>query len=160
MDEPALHEALAPVGFLLGHWVGGGQGHYPTIEPFEWREETRFWHVGRPVLLYMQTTRDAVTGEPRHAESGFLRAGSESGHFEFVVAHNTGFAELAAGPVSGPRLELRTSSLVGSETAKDVTALTRTYEADGPVLRWNLSMEAVGEPMTHHLEGALTKSSP
>lgn len=159
MDEPALHEDLAPVGFLLGDWVGGGRGQYPTIDPFEWREETRFWHVGRPALLYLQRTRDAVTGEPRHAESGFLRPGAEPGGFEFVVAHSTGHAELAEGSATGSRLDLRTTSLVGTPTAKEVGAVNRSYELDGDGLRVRMSMAAVGEPMTDHLEAELTRAS-
>ena len=155
MDGPALHDDLAPVAFLVGDWVGGGRGHYPTIESFEWREETRFWHVGRPALLYLQRTKDAVTGEPRHVESGFLRPGSEPGGFELIVAHSTGHAELAEGLVNGTRLELASTSLVGSGTAKEVSAVKRTFELDGDVLRTNLFMAAVGEPMTHHLEGEL-----
>lgn len=158
MDGPALHEDLVGVAFLIGDWVGGGRGHYPTIEPFEWREETRFWHVGRPAMLYLQRTKDAVTGEPRHVESGFLRPGSEPDHYELIVAHSTGHAELAEGAASGTRLELGSTSLVGSGTAKEVSAVNRTLELEGDVLRTNLYMAAVGLPMTHHLEGELTRA--
>lgn len=160
MDEPELHEDLAGVAFLVGEWVGGGRGDYPTIEPFEWREQTRFWHVGRPVLLYLQRSQDAVTGEPRHVESGFVRPAHDHGRFEMVVAHSTGHSEVAEGPTTGSRLELASTSLVGTPTAKDVTALERSYELDGEVLRVRLAMAAVGRPMTAHLDGALTRESP
>ena len=160
MDEPPLHGDLAPLAFLVGEWIGGGHGHYPTIEPFEWRERTRFWHVGKPVMLYEQRTQDAVTGEPRHLESGFLRPGPEPDQFELIVAHNTGHAESSTGTVTGSRLDVGTMSLVGSATAKEVVEVHRSYERDGEVLRTNLSMAAVGQPMTHHLEGALTRETP
>jgi hypothetical protein len=158
MDDPPLHEDLAEVAFLVGDWVGGGRGEYPTIEPFEWREQTRFWHVGRPALLYLQRTKDAVTGEPRHVESGFVRPGSERGRFELVVAHSTGHAEVAEGAVVGSRLVLSSTSVVGTGTAKDVDAVERTYERDGDVLSVHLAMAAVGEPMTHHLAASLTRA--
>ncbi|MEL7208631.1 MAG: FABP family protein [Actinomycetota bacterium] len=159
MDTPPLHESLEPVAFLVGEWQGGGQGTFPTIEPFEWREETRFWHVGRPVLLYAQRTHDAATGEPRHVEFGFVRPGSADGSFELVVSHSTGHAEVCEGTAVGTRLELRSTSMVGTPTAKTVTAVDRVYELDGEVLRVRLAMEAVGEPMTDHLEGALTRAT-
>lgn len=159
MDGPALHEDLAGVAFLVGDWVGGGRGTFPTIEPFEWREETRFWHVGRPALLYLQRTKDAVTGEPRHVESGFIRPGERTGRYELVVAHSTGHAELAEGAVTGPRLALSSTSLAGTGTAKEVTAVDRTYELDGDVLRVRLAMAVVGEPLTDHLEAELGRAS-
>lgn len=159
MDTPELHESLAPVAFLVGEWQGGGRGTYPTIDPFEWREETRFWHVGRPVLLYAQRTQDAATAEPRHVEFGFVRPGGTEGSFEFVVSHSTGHAEVAEGSADGSRLTVRSTSLVGTPTAKQVSAVSRVYELDGDVLRFRLAMEAVGEPMTDHLDGALTRAS-
>jgi hypothetical protein len=159
MDGSPLHEDLAGVAFLVGDWVGGGRGDYPTIDPFEWREETRFWHMGRPALLYRQRSTDAVTGEPRHAESGFVRPGAESGRYELVVAHATGHAELAEGPATGSRLELSSTSLVGTPTAKEVVAVNRTFELDGDQLRVRLAMAAVGEPMTPHLDAVLRRAS-
>ena len=159
MTDPALHEDLTAIAFLIGDWVGGGRGEYPTIEPFEWREQTRFWHVGRPALVYLQRTKDAATGEPRHVESGFLRPGTQAGDFELIVAHSTGHAELAEGSVTGSRLELASTSVVGSGTAKEVSAVSRTFELDGGVLRTSLSMAAVGLQMTHHLEAELRRSS-
>ena len=155
MDQPPLHEALEHVAFLLGTWVGQGEGSYPTIEPFAWRDTTRFWHVGKPALLYEQRTKDASTGEPKHAESGFLRAGAALGAFELIVAHNTGHAELATGAAGENRLELTSTLVQGTDTAKDVRSLHRVFDLEGEVLTVTLAMAAVGEPMTHHLRSEL-----
>ncbi|MDQ4125856.1 MAG: heme-binding beta-barrel domain-containing protein [Actinomycetota bacterium] len=48
MDARPLHDALRPLAFLLGTWRGAGAGKYPGIDDFEYGEETRFWHYGRP----------------------------------------------------------------------------------------------------------------
>ena len=37
-----LNPALKPVAFLLGTWRGEGEGQYPSIKPFRYREEIRF----------------------------------------------------------------------------------------------------------------------
>jgi hypothetical protein len=66
---------------------------------------------------------------------------------------------LAEGSVTGSRLDLRTTSLVGTPTAKEVGAVNRSYELDGDGLRVRMSMAAVGEPMTDHLEAELTRAS-
>lgn len=42
---PKLHGDLQPLAFLLGTWRGEGKGEYPTIVPFAYGEEVRFWHV-------------------------------------------------------------------------------------------------------------------
>ena len=42
---PKLHGDLQPLAFLLGRWCGEGKGGYPTIAPFAYGEEVRFWHV-------------------------------------------------------------------------------------------------------------------
>lgn len=155
MSHPPLHPSLEPLSWLLGDWSGEGRGEYPTIEPFAWKDQTRFWHVGKPGILYEQRTKDAATGEPRHAESGFLRPGAEPDSVELIVAHNTGHAEMAAGSLTGTRLEFESTVLEGTPTAKDVGALHRVFELDGDVLRVSLAMAAVGQPMTHHLASEL-----
>src|SRR6185436_1773795 len=73
-DEIALLEVLEPVRAFLGTWRGEGAGSFPTIEPFRYREEVQFWHVGNPFLGYQQRTRKAASGVPMHSESGFSRA--------------------------------------------------------------------------------------
>ena len=145
-----------PLAALAGTWQGRGEGQYPTIDPFAYLEELVVAPVpGRPLAHWRSTTRDAETGEPRHAESGFLRA-TPSG-VELVVAHGFGVVEAAAGSFDGRRLALRTSGLLGTASAKRVDEVERRYELDGDVLRYTIAMAAVGVELTHHLRAELRR---
>jgi hypothetical protein len=148
-------EALAP---LLGTWAGRGEGKYPTIEPFEYLEEVVFSHVGKPFLAYAQKTRAVADGKPLHAETGYLRA-PRPGHIELVVAHPSGITEIDAGTysVTGDVIEVELSSTaIGlAPTAKEVTALGRSFRVDGDDLSYTLRMGAVGQPLQDHLAAVL-----
>ncbi len=151
-------ELLAP---LLGTWSGTGAGSYPTIEPFRYREEIVFGHVGKPFLAYRQATIRLDTGLPAHAEAGYLR-GVGDGRLELVLAHPTGVAELSEGEVTveAGRLELRLRSVSVARTAsaKEVTRVDRTITVDGDVLRYELAMAAVGQAHQHHLAAELQRA--
>lgn len=153
-----IPEALVPVSFLLGTWKGEGKGEYPTIKPFAYREEVRFWHVGKPFLAYMQKTQAADDGRPLHAEMGYLRAPAPD-RLEFVIAQAIGFAEIEIGTVRDQRVELKSESFVRAPTAKQVTAVTRTIWVADDVLRYELAMAMANVPMSHHLSAMLRRVS-
>ncbi len=162
MDAP-LHPDVAALACLLGTWVGEGEGDYPTIEPFRYREEVVFGHVGKPFLAYRQATVRLDTGIPAHAEAGYLR-GVGGGRLELVLAHPSGIAEVAEGEaVAGPgdasvTLHLRSTDVVTTATAKEVRRVERRIVVAGDTLRYELDMEAVGEPHQHHLSAELTRT--
>lgn len=154
-----IHPDLAPIAFLLGTWRGTGAGSYPTIEDFAYVEEIAFGHVGKPFLAYAQKTRHVVTELPLHAESGYWRPVGDNG-LEVVLAHPTGLLELLVGSHDRGVLDLRSSSVVGTPTAKSVTEVHRRIEVSGDDLRYELSMAAVGQPLTHHLSAELHRVVP
>ncbi len=164
MSAPELHPDLTLLGPLLGTWAGPGSGSYPTIEPFAYNEEITFGHVGKPFLAYGQKTRDATSGLPLHAEAGYWRPAGP-GRLEVVLSHPSGLLELqlgtieASGDGGGAVIELRSSAVVGTPTAKSVTEVHRRFELsdDGQVISYNVSMAAMGQPLTHHLHAELRK---
>jgi len=154
---PPLHPELEPLAGLLGTWRGEGAGEYPTISPFRYGEEVRFWHVGKPFLAYAQRTWSLEDDRPLHSETGYWRA-KPGGTVEVVLAHPTGIVEVQEGRQHGGRIDLRSTTTAMTATAKQVTALQRTFDLDGDRLTYALAMAAVGQPLQHHLAAELHRT--
>lgn len=160
---PDLHPSIAMLAPLVGTWSGPGAGEYPTIDSFQYVEEVTFGHVGKPFLAYSQRTRAADDGRPLHAEVGYLRVPS-AGRTELVLAHPTGIAEIEEGTISADDdtlvLELTATSIGLTASAKEVTALSRSFRLVGDELSYTVRMGAVGLPVQHHLSATLRRARP
>ncbi len=157
--DPAVH---GPLAALAGTWAGSGEGHYPTIDAFAYHERIEVVALpGKPVLSYRSSTTAADDGRGLHAESGFLRLVGD-GAVELVVAAAPGVVETCSGIVeagaTGAEVALTSDDVVGTATAKEVTATERTYRVEGDVLTYDLAMAAVGQPLTHHLHATLRRA--
>lgn len=153
-----LHPVCAPLAFLLGTWQGTGTGIYPTIEDFSYIEEASFAHVGKPFVAYGQKTRDADTGLPLHAEAGYLRPQGD-GRVELVLVQPSGIVELLEGTVEGSSVQLASTAVLGTASAKPVTATERRIWLDGDVLRSSVAMAAVGRELQHHVVSEMYRLS-
>lgn len=154
----SLHPGLAGLRFLLGSWVGEGQGRYPTIEAFRYGEEVRFWHVGKPFLAYSQRTWALDDGRPLHSEAGYWRP-KPHGVLEVVLSHPTGHVEIEEGEVNGTVVTLASQLIGGATSAKVVTEMRRRFVVDDDVLSYTLAMAAVGLPLQEHLSAELARTS-
>ena len=156
-----LHPMCKPLAPLLGTWRGRGQGSYPTIDDFAYAEELTFGHVGKPFLSMVQRSRDLLTGEPLHAEAGYIRALGD-GAVELTVAQPSGITEVDIGtltPTAGGLVVDLESAQVGlTPSAKSVTAVRRRLSLAGPTLVSELWMAAVGEAdLIHHVRAELSQ---
>ncbi|HTX95894.1 MAG TPA: FABP family protein [Mycobacterium sp.] len=155
---PDLHPDLKALAPLLGTWAGRGAGKYPTIQPFDYLEEAVFSHVGKPFLGYVQKTRAVADGKPLHAETGYLRV-PQPGRVELVLAHPSGITEIEVGTysVTGDliEIELATTDVGLTPTAKEVRSLGRSLRIDGDELSYSVQMGAVGQPLQDHLAAVL-----
>ena len=161
VSTPPLHPDVEPLGFLLGTWEGTGHGSYPTIAPFDYGEAVSIWHNGKPFLSYSQITWALDDERPLHTEMGFLRGHGPGQQVEWIVSHNTGVAELAVGWVTGRHLELESKRVSLAPSAKEVSRVNRRFDVhldmEGALLRYELDMAAVGQPLQHHLSAELRK---
>jgi hypothetical protein len=159
-DEPGLHAGVGVLRPLIGTWTGTGRGDYPTIEAFDYLEEVTFSHVGKPFLAYSQRTRSPA-GAPMHAETGYLRVPAP-GRIEMMLAHPTGITEIDEGTVVAHDdgmivIEVHSTTVALSGTAKDVFAVAREVRVNGDELSYTVSMAAVGHPLQQHLRATLRR---
>ena len=154
MSGPDLNPEVAPLRFLLGSWMGAGKGEYATIQPFEYGEEVRFWHVGKPFIAYTQRTWALDDGRPLHSETGFWRMGGPT-KVELVVAHPNGIVEVAEGELAGTAISVVSTAVARTSTAKLVERLERDVWVDGDVLTYHVRMGAMGQAVQDHLTAEL-----
>ncbi|HEY7756079.1 MAG TPA: FABP family protein [Actinomycetota bacterium] len=153
---PEPHADLASLSFLLGTWRGEGEGEWPRGEPFAYGEELTFEHAGEPYLLYAQRSWTLDDEEPIHFERGFfLPAGP--GRVELVLAHPLGIAEVAEGTVADGVIEVETTAVALTGTAKAVTELSRRIVAERDVLRYELHMAMRDIALTSHVRSRLSR---
>ncbi len=165
-ESPALHKAVNRLLPFVGVWRGRGAGEYPTIEPFEFAQEIRISHDGRPFLSYESrawlVTPEGEAIRPAGREVGWWRPvttpdGSPTDEIEALFTTPTGIMELHIGHVDGVKLEMSTDAVLRTATAKEVTAGQRLYGIVERDLLYAQGMAAVGQPMTSHLAARLIR---
>ena len=154
-----LHPQCAQVAFLLGEWQGDGRGSYPGMTAFTYREEMRVWHTGKAYLAFEQRTWQTdgeKGGREIHGELGYLRC-LAGGELELMVAMAPGHVEVSTGSVEGTRITLASIGVVDAPSAASVSAVTRTWWLEDDVLRYDLEMSALDQPMSWHLAAELRR---
>lgn len=159
---PDLHPALLSLLPLVGTWRGTGKGGYPTIDDFDYAQEVRFSHDGRPFLFYESRTwiidAEGQPVRPGAREVGWWRLVAGDGEdLEVLLTHPTGFAEVYYGRVTGTRFEMATDAVVRTASAKDVSANKRLYGIVEGDLMYAVDMAAVDQPLTAHLSARLVR---
>jgi hypothetical protein len=162
---PDLHPALLGLLPFVGLWRGRGSGEYPTIEPFEYAQEIRISHDGRPFLFYEArawlVTSEGTPIRPGGREVGWWRPvlvdGKATDEMEALYTTPTGIQELHIGKITGVRLEMATDTVVRTATAKEVNSGSRLYGIVDRALLYAQEMAAVGQPLSPHLAAKLTR---
>lgn len=152
-----LHEDLAELAFLLGDWIGTGEGVWPPGERFDYAEDVTFEFVGDPFLLYAQRSWSLDDGSPIHFERGFLRPAGP-GIVELLLAHPIGITEVAVGTVDDGLIELSSTAVSLAPTASPVTELRRRIQGRGDELSFELQMAMEGVELRWHVGSKLTRA--
>jgi THAP4-like, heme-binding beta-barrel domain len=74
-----------------------------------------------------------------------------------VIAEPSGIAEVYAGTLDGERLELRTTQIASTPTAKEITDVRRVLALETDRLHVLVDMAAVGEALAFHLDATLDR---
>ena len=75
-----------------------------------------------------------------------------------MLAHPTGVTEVAEGRFQDGVIEVVSTAVGLTSTAKEVARLERRLELDGEVLRYELRMAAVGQYVAVHLTAELRRA--
>ncbi len=160
---PNLHDDLLGLLPFVGVWRGRGRGGYSTIEDFDYAQEIRISHDGRPFLHYESRAwlldEDSKPIRPAGRETGWWRPAAGGDEVEMLMMTPTGIMELYLGraEVNPPRLEVSTDAIVRTPTAKEVRGGVRLFGIVNGELLYAHDMAAVGQPMQSHLSARLVR---
>ena len=162
---PDLHPALLGLLPFIGLWRGRGQGGFPAPEDFEFAQEVRISHDGRPFLSYESRSwiLDADSRPVRMAEReiGWWRPvlvnDRPGDEMEATMMTPEGVMELYIGRVSGTRLEMVTDAVVRTPSAQEVTAGHRLFGIVDAALLYAHEMSGMGQTLAPHLSARLLR---
>jgi hypothetical protein len=163
---PDLHPALLGLLPFIGLWRGRGQGGFPEPEDFDFAQEVRISHDGRPFLLWESRIwildEDSKPVRPADREVGWWRPvtdaqGRATDDMEATLTTPTGVMELLIGKVNGTRLEMEADAIVRSPTAMEVTAGHRLFGIVDGALLYAQEMSAMGRGPEPHLSARLLR---
>jgi len=162
MESLGVHEALKPLSWLIGKWVGENNiVEYPTMPSLKYCEEMEFVSTGQPLLNFTSRTWHAEKKNPMHFESGFLRIKPGTNEVAFMIAHNFGLIEIEEGRVEGNTLILHSKSINRMSFSKDpaVTQMQREYTLKDGILSMTVYMATTKTPLTKHLTATYHRAS-
>jgi hypothetical protein len=163
---PKLHPTLNALLPYVGLWRGRGRGGFPTIEDFDFAQEIRITHDGRPFLYYESRAwildEQSKPVRPAGRETGWWRPvcndeGRATGELEVLLATPTGVMELYLGKITGTQVELVTDAVVRTSTAKEVNAGHRLFGIVDGALLYAQDIAAMGHPLSPHLSARLIR---
>ncbi len=170
---PDLHPTLLGLLPLVGQWRGTGKGGYPNSDDFEFAQEIRFSHDGRPFLAYESRmwliddegrpirpyARETGWWRPALAslQDGTVQEERDTNELDVLVTDASGVIELYAGQIDGTKFELSSDFVARTARASEVSAFHRLYGIVEGDLLYAVDKAADGHPLTPHLSARLTR---
>lgn len=162
---PKLHPALDGLLPYIGLWRGRGKGGFPTVEDFDYAQEIRISHDGRPFLHYESRAwildEQSKPVRPAGREVGWWRPvlvdGRATDELEALLTTPSGVMELHLGKRNGTQVEFATDAVVRTATAKEVTGGHRLFGIVEGALLYAQDMAAMGHGLSPHLSARLVR---
>jgi hypothetical protein len=165
---PDLHPALLGLLPYIGVWRGRGKGGSPDGEDFDYAQEIRVSHDGRPFLCYesrawLLDDQSRPIG-PAVREVGWWRPVLTDGDkstddIEVTLTTPDGVMELYLGRVTGTRVEMATDAVVRTATARQVTAGHRLFGIVEGALLYAHEMATATHPLSPHMSARLLRTA-
>lgn len=147
---------------MLGRWCGEGQGKFPTIDPFRYRETHTFsLQSDHPFLSYVQDTvlldRHGEPLGPGHFEVGLIKP-QDDGSLIMSNAQDSTRVEVLKGVITEVDGELQIcfrSQLHGHDPR--MVSSDRDYRFRGDTFHYTVDMATTRMPLQRHLEATLKR---
>ncbi|MFI5932605.1 FABP family protein [Actinoplanes sp. NPDC051494] len=163
---PDLHPSLLGLLPFIGLWRGRGQGGFPADEDYNYAQEVRISHDGRPFLAYESRIwlldDDSKPIGQGERELGFWRPvlnadGRPTDEMEATLTSENGVIEIYEGEAHNTRLEMATAGVGHTATGLPVTGAQRLYGIVEGALLYAHEMAANGEKLRPHLSARLLR---
>jgi hypothetical protein len=161
-----LHPSLLGLLPFVGLWRGRGQGGFPADDDYNFAQEIRISHDGRPFLRF-ESRSWLLDEESKPAgewviESGFWRPvlvnGRPGEEMEATIITPEGTAELYLGKTIGTtRLELAADAIAYTPTGLHVTGAQRLFGIVGGALLYAHEMAIDDSGLRPHMSARLLR---
>ena len=163
---PDLHPALLGLLPFVGLWRGRGQGGFPADADYDFAQEVRISHDGRPFLRF-ESRSWLLDPESKPAgewitESGFWRPvlnnGRPGDEMEATIITPEGTAELYLGKTIGTtRLQLDADAVAYTPTGMHVTGAQRLFGIVDAALLYAHEMAVDDSGLRPHMSARLLR---
>jgi hypothetical protein len=164
---PDLHPALLGLLPFVGLWRGRGQGGFPAEEDYNFAQEIRISHDGRPFLKFEARSwlldDDSKPSGEWISEAGFWRPavnadGQATDEMEATMISPDGVAEIYLGKTVGPtRLEMEADAIAHTPSGQHVTGGHRLFGIVDGALLYAYEMAVGDSGMLPHMSARLLR---
>jgi hypothetical protein len=161
-----LHPALLGLLPFVGLWRGRGQGGFPADGDYDFAQELRISHDGRPFLRFDSRSwlldADSKPAGEWIVESGFWRPvlndGRATDEMEATIVTPDGTAELYLGKTIGPtRLEMEADAVAYTPSGLQLTGAHRLFGIVDAALLYAHEVSVGESGMLPHMSARLLR---
>lgn len=155
-----LPSNLMGLAWMIGRWVGNGNGQWPGQDDFTYGQQIDFTPTGDALHYVSQlyeVDEEGTPTRPISMETGFWRP-SLDGTVDAVLSAPEGWAEVWTGKIEGAKIELVTDAVMRTQNATlDYTGGQRLYgQVEGDLL-WTFDRATTDQELQPYLWARLQR---